>query len=75
MTKSQYKFLSEKKIVKILCKNFGFSQYSQKGSHVKLKSADSITIVPLHKVVAYGAFTSILQLAKISERKFYDAQK
>lgn len=75
MTKSQYNFLSGKEIIKILCKNFNFVQISQKGSHVKLKSKTAITIIPLHKVVQYGTFRSILQLANLTEREFYECQK
>ena len=74
MTKSQYNFLSGKKIAKILCKNFDFYEQSQKGSHLKLKNSSAMTIIPLHKVIQYGTFRSILQLAKISEQEFYDAQ-
>jgi predicted RNA binding protein YcfA (HicA-like mRNA interferase family) len=42
---------SGKRVIKILCREFGFYFVSQKGSHVKLKkkvkNREIITIVPL----------------------------
>ncbi len=50
--------LSGKKVIKILCREFGFSFASQKGSHVKLKKImagqEIITIIPVHKELAIG---------------------
>jgi predicted RNA binding protein YcfA (HicA-like mRNA interferase family) len=55
----------------------GFSIVSQKGSHIKLikKNNDKIftVIVPFHKEVAIGTFSSILRQAgmtKINFQKF-----
>jgi predicted RNA binding protein YcfA (HicA-like mRNA interferase family) len=56
----------------MLCKNFGFQKISQKGSHIKLKNSEKVTIVPNHKEIAYGTFKSVLNLAGISEREFYE---
>lgn len=68
------KTFSGRKIVKILCKDFGFCFISQKGSHMKLekKLLDKtiITIVPLHKELAPGTFKGVLDLAKIDHKEF-----
>ncbi|MBT4936972.1 type II toxin-antitoxin system HicA family toxin [Candidatus Peregrinibacteria bacterium] len=71
MPLSQYKHLSGDKVVKILCKHFHFVVVSQKGSHVKLRNDYYTTIVPRHKELAYGTFTSILELAHIHQEEFY----
>jgi predicted RNA binding protein YcfA (HicA-like mRNA interferase family) len=48
-----YKPISGRKVIKILCRDFGFYFVSQKGSHVKLRKRinhkEITTIVPLHK--------------------------
>lgn len=68
------KVFSGKKVVKILCKNFGFCFVSQKGSHVKLEKKIEgktiITIVPLHKELAFGTFKGVLELAQVDEKEF-----
>jgi len=68
------KTFSGKKVVKILCKNFGFCFVSQKGSHVKLekkiKDKTIITIVPMHVELAFGTFKGILELAQVDEKDF-----
>jgi len=57
------KILSGKRLIKILCREFGFYFVSQKGSHVKLSKKISakefITIVPLHKELAHGTLRGI----------------
>ncbi|HID92072.1 TPA: addiction module toxin, HicA family [Candidatus Peregrinibacteria bacterium] len=72
MTKSEYNNYSGKYIQKILEKYFFFEKKSQKGSHVTLRNKDRVVIVPLHKVVAYGTFKSILSQANLSESEFYN---
>lgn len=71
------KTFSGKKVVKILCREFGFYFASQKGSHVKLRKAagsrEIITIVPLHKKLAYGTSRGVLKLAKVEEKDFWQA--
>jgi len=67
--------ISGKKAISILCKEFGFEWTSQKGSHVKLKKetpkGEIITIVPLHKELAYGTLKGVLSLAQIKEKDFW----
>ncbi|MFH0856380.1 MAG: type II toxin-antitoxin system HicA family toxin [bacterium] len=68
------KVVSGEKVIKILCREFGFYFVSQKGSHVKLRktSADKITtIIPLHKELATGTLKGILELAKIEDEEFF----
>lgn len=68
------KILSGKRIIKILCREFGFYFISQKGSHVKLKkklkNKEIITIVPLHNELAPGTLKGVLGLAEINEEEF-----
>jgi predicted RNA binding protein YcfA (HicA-like mRNA interferase family) len=45
----------------------GFSEISQRGSHVKLRHADGRTaIVPLHRELAPGTLRSVLRQAGLS---------
>lgn len=67
------KTVSGEEVIKVLCKEFGFVVVRQKGSHIKLKSKNSITIVPNHKELARGTLKSVLRLAKVSEKDFWDA--
>lgn len=68
------KSFSGKKVIKILCREFGFYFISQKGSHVKLRKKISNkeinTIVPLHKELAKGTLKGVLELAEIDEAEF-----
>lgn len=70
-----YKPISGKKVIKVLCKEFGFNFVSQKGSHVKLKrihlSREIITIVPLHKELTRGTLKGVLELAQVNEKDFW----
>lgn len=70
------KIFSGKQVTKILCREFGFYFVSQKGSHVKLVrnigGKEIITIVPQHKELAPGTFKSILELAQIDEKEFFE---
>ncbi len=66
--------LSAKIVIKVLCKEFGFSFYSQKGSHVKLKKVkgrgEIITIVPFHKELSPGTLKGVLDLSEVDEKDF-----
>ena len=44
----------------------GFVQVSQRGSHVKLRKAERVAIVPLHRELAPGTLSSILRQAGLS---------
>jgi len=63
------KKLPGKKVIGILCREFGFSFISQKGSHTKLKKKlggrEITTIVPLHKELAHGTLSGALELAEV----------
>ncbi|MHB1516685.1 MAG: type II toxin-antitoxin system HicA family toxin [Acidimicrobiales bacterium] len=49
----------------------GFEQFSHRGSHVKLRSADGrVVIVPLHRELARGTLGSILRQAGLSVEEF-----
>ena len=68
------KTFSGKKVVKILCREFGFFVVSQKGSHIKLTRTENgnkiTTVVPNHKELATGTLRGALDLAQISYEKF-----
>ena len=70
------RIISGEKVIKVLCKKFDFSFVSQKGSHVKLKrkigNQKIITIVPLHKELSPGTLKGVLELAKVSEKDFWE---
>lgn len=52
----------------------GFSLVSQRGSHIKLQKVMSektfTTIVPNHKEIATGTFSSILRQAGLTKKEF-----
>jgi len=52
------KILSARKVIKVLCREFGFYFVSQKGSQIKLRKKingqEITTIIPLHKELAPG---------------------
>ena len=66
--------LSAKLVIKVLCKEFGFSLVSQKGSHIKLgktlKGKTITTVVPNHKELALGTLKGVLFLAEVDEKEF-----
>ena len=68
--------VSGKEAVKILCRRFGFDYISQKGSHVKLRKIvnnQTITvIVPMHEELAIGTWKSMLEMAKVDEKDFWE---
>jgi predicted RNA binding protein YcfA (HicA-like mRNA interferase family) len=70
-----YKPISGRKVIKILCRDFGFYFVSQKGSHVKLRKRinhkEIATIVPLHKELAPVTLKGVLKLAQIEEKDFW----
>jgi len=70
-----YKPLSGKQVIKILCREFGFSFISQKGSHAKLRKRieeeEITTIVPLHKELAPSTIKGVLKLAQLDEEDFW----
>ena len=69
------KTLSAKRVIKILCREFGFYFVSQKGSHVKLrrkvKYQEITTIIPFHKELAPGTLRGVLELAQVDEKEFW----
>ncbi len=69
------KTFSGKRVVKTLCRKFGFIEVFQKGSHVKLRKQflgkTVTTIVPMHKELARGTFKGILELAEVEEEEFF----
>ena len=68
------KTYSGKQVIKILCRKFGFSFISQKGSHVKLrkilKGKTITTIVPLHKELVAGTLKGVLDLGGVDMTDF-----
>lgn len=68
--------LSGIKVIKVLCKEFGFFFVSQKGSHVKLKkiliNREVVTIVPSHKELTVGTLKGALELAEVNEKDFWE---
>jgi len=67
------KFYSAKETINTLSKA-GFVKVSQKGSHIKLKGIRdgklSVVIVPNHKEIPIGTFTSILRQASMTRHEF-----
>ena len=67
------KLYSARTIIKVLERN-GFILISQKGNHVKLQKKlgeQKLTvIVPYHKEVAMGTFSSVLKQAGITRKEF-----
>lgn len=62
-----------KEVLKTL-KKLGFTEVSQKGSHIKLKGYKDgklqIVVVPNHKQIAIGTFSSILRQANLTKLEF-----
>ena len=65
----EFRKLSGRDIIKILCNKFGFKTIRQSGSHVCLVKETPKgkvgTVVPLHNRVRIGTLKNILKLAKI----------
>jgi predicted RNA binding protein YcfA (HicA-like mRNA interferase family) len=64
---------SAKSVLKAL-KHAGFKKISQKGSHIKLRGISEgkilTVIVPNHKTIAKGTFSSILRQADLTKAEF-----
>jgi len=52
--------------------SLGFAEISQRGSHMKLRRAESTVIVPMHKELASGTLRSIIRQAGLSVDDFLD---
>lgn len=67
------KLYSAREIIKAL-KRAGFALISQKGSHIKLRGIREgklqSVIVPNHKEIALGTFSSILSQANLTRKEF-----
>ena len=67
------KLYTSKAILKSLNKA-GFQKVSQKGSHIKLRGVSKgrilTVIIPNHKVIAKGTFSSILRQAEMTKTEF-----
>jgi len=67
------KLYSCRDILKVF-KKAGFNIVSQKGSHIKLRGIQEgklqTVIVPNHKEIAAGTFSSILKQAAMSKKEF-----
>jgi predicted RNA binding protein YcfA (HicA-like mRNA interferase family) len=71
---SHFPVTTGKRLVKLLCANFGFTEVRQSGSHVVLKNFErniSVT-VPVHgkRDLPIGTLRSILRDAKVDEDEF-----
>jgi predicted RNA binding protein YcfA (HicA-like mRNA interferase family) len=74
---SKYPILPPKTIIKIL-KKLGFSEVSQKGSHLKLKKESPkklVVIIPMHDEIAKGTLKSILEQANLDIDHFLEFLK
>jgi predicted RNA binding protein YcfA (HicA-like mRNA interferase family) len=64
--------VSGHEVVRALAK-VGFSEVSQRGSHLKLRSQEGRTvIVPMHRELARGTLRSILRQADLTVEAFMD---
>jgi len=61
--------VSGAEVVKALV-GVGFVEVSQRGSHVKLRKADSTVVVPMHKELAAGTLRSIIRQSGLSVEDF-----
>jgi predicted RNA binding protein YcfA (HicA-like mRNA interferase family) len=64
--------VSGREVVRALAK-VGFSEVSQRGSHLKLRSPEGRTvIVPMHRELAQGTLRSILRQADLTVEAFIE---
>ena len=64
--------VSGREVVRALAK-VGFSEVSQRGSHLKLRTQEGRTvIVPMHRELARGTLRSILRQADLTVEAFID---
>jgi len=61
-----------KKLIKILCNDFGFSAVRQKGSHVTLTNGMVYVTVPA-KQIGVGLLNVILKDCSISRERFQES--
>lgn len=66
--------VSGEKVVKILCREYGFEVSGQSGSHIRLSKQTPNgkigTVVPNHKELKVGTLRGVLKLAKIDIEDF-----
>jgi len=70
MVKSNYKYISGSSLINKLNNYFELKIVSQKWSHIKVIVWWIKTVIPNHKELAYGTFSSILKQLKIDEGEF-----
>jgi predicted RNA binding protein YcfA (HicA-like mRNA interferase family) len=58
-------------VVRALAK-VGFSEVSQRGSHLKLRKEGRTVIVPMHRELARGTLRSILRQADLAVEAFIE---
>ena len=64
--------VSGREVVRALAR-VGFSEVSQRGSHLKLRSQEGRTvIVPMHRELARGTLRSILRQADLTVEAFIE---
>jgi predicted RNA binding protein YcfA (HicA-like mRNA interferase family) len=67
------KLYSAREIIKAL-KRAGFTEISQKGSHIKMRGVwrkkTQTIIIPNHRQIAFGTFQSILNQASMTMEEF-----
>jgi predicted RNA binding protein YcfA (HicA-like mRNA interferase family) len=61
--------------IRILVKEFGFVAVRQRGSHVVLRNASRVTVVPRHRELDIGTLKGILKLAQVDEHEFFERRK
>jgi predicted RNA binding protein YcfA (HicA-like mRNA interferase family) len=70
----QFRKVSGKECLKILCNKFDFKVVRQRGSHVLIKKDTPQgkigTVIPQHKELKIGTLKAILEQAKVSEEEF-----
>jgi predicted RNA binding protein YcfA (HicA-like mRNA interferase family) len=64
--------LSGQDVVRALVR-LGFEQVRQRGSHVVLRRASAVCVVPLHKEVKTGTLAGILRQAQVKPEDFLGA--
>lgn len=57
--------LSGRDVVRAL-ERLGFEEMGQRGSHLKLRRADAVCIVPLHPELKRGTLAGVLRQARVS---------
>ena len=60
-----------KKLIKILCNEFGFTSVRQKGSHVTVTNGDVYVTVPV-KLIGVGLLNVILKDCNIDRERFLE---